>query len=125
MIIMYINNTKEVVKTSQLVSDEEILATIFDIAPQMVFTPLLNYDFFNYIATIPTHCNNIILQYFENSEYRHIISHYFIEVCEDGSFDYEYGDICATHHCLTSVGYVRRTPQTEALAYEDYDDDYY
>ena len=38
---MFIDNTKEVVNTSQIVSDEEIIATIFEACPQIVFFPIL------------------------------------------------------------------------------------
>ena len=117
---MFIDNTNGVVNSSNIVSNEEIIATIFKACPQIVFYPILKYDFFNYINTIPNHCNGTILQALE-SDFQHIINHYFIEVVEDASFDYEYGDICSTHHETASVGYVPRTSEFEALAIEIWD----
>lgn len=115
---MFISNTNEVVSPQEFVTDEEIIAKVFEVCPQVVFTSILKYDFFNYINTIPSHCNSTILEGIE-ANFQHIIDNYFIEVLEDASFDYEYGDICSTHHCVSSVGYVARTPKFEALAYDE------
>lgn len=117
---MFIDNTQGVVNSSNIVSDEEIIAKIFEICPQIVFYSILKYDFSNYINTIPQHCNNTILRALK-SDFQHIIDHYFIEVVEDASFDYEYGDICSTHHELASVGYVPRNSEFEELAMEIWD----
>lgn len=113
------------VKDLKFVSTEDILATVFSVTPQCVCTPILSYDFFNYINTIPTHCNDIILRGIE-AYFSHIIEKNFIEVVEDCSFDYEYGDICSTHHEDATIGYVRRTQEMEELACEGpWDDDYF
>ena len=117
---MFIDNTNGIVNSTEIVYDEEIIATVFEIEPTVVFTPLLRYDYFNYINTIPERCNNIILNGIIHN-FEHIINKYFIEVVEDASFDYEYGDICSTHNCVTGVGYVKRTPDTEAIAQEEWD----
>lgn len=120
---MYINNDKCSVSTSDLVSDENIIALVFELQPQVVLSDLLSCDYFNYINDIPEYCNGTIL---DGIIYRfeHIIEKHFIEVLEDASFDYEYGDICSTHHEVALVGYVPRTPEFEAIAVEPWEDYY-
>lgn len=124
---MFIDNTNEVVNPQNLVSDEEIISIVYTICPQVVFTNILKYDYSNYIDSIPEHCNNTILDGIMDN-FSHIVNKHFIEVIEDASFDYEYGDICSTHHCTVTSGYVRRTPEFESVAIDDYEDiydDYY
>lgn len=123
MIIMYINNDKCPVNTSEFASSEEIIAVAFEIQPQLVFSELLACDYFGYINSIPEHCNNIILDGVIR-RFEHIIENNFIEVLEDASFDYEYGDICSTHHEVALVGYVPRIPEFEELAVEPWEDYY-
>ena len=104
----YIMNNKEI--EEQLVSDEEIIKVVFEACPQIITLPLLKYDRYGLVE----YANGHIREYLEyHKEFSKIIEKNFIEVCEDGSFDYEYGDICSTHHCLYSVGYVKRTPEME------------
>lgn len=121
---MFINNEIEAVNPHNLVSEETILATVYEIYPHIVFTQLLSYDFFNYISSIPEHCNGILLQAVE-SNFNHLITNNFIEVVGDASFDYDYGDISSTHHDTYQVGYVPRTPEFEAIATEDWDEEYF
>lgn len=122
VIIMYINNERETVD-SHIVSDEDILKTIFKFCPQVVFSDILSRDFSNYIATIPEHCNSTILRGV-SKRFQHIIDNNFIKVIEDGSFGYDYGDISSTHHCTILVGYVPRTPEFEKIATEPWEDYY-
>lgn len=125
MINMFINNTDGVVNPQNLVSDEEMISLVYAICPQIVFTNILQHDYSNYIDSIPEHCNNIILDGIMDN-FNHIIDKHFIEVIEDASFDYEYGDICSTHHCTVTSGYVHRTPEFEEIAIDDWwEDDYY
>lgn len=124
---MFIDNTNEVVNPQNLVSDEEIISIVYAICPQVVFTNILRRDYSNYIDSVPEHCNNIILDGIMDN-FSHIVNKHFIEVIEDASFDYEYGDICSVHHCTVTSGYVRRTPELESVAIDDYEDiydDYY
>lgn len=122
---MFINNDNEVVKPQDLVSDEEMISIVYATCPQVIYTNILKHDYSNYIDSIPEHCNNIILDGIMDN-FNHIIDKHFIEVIEDASFDYEYGDICATHHCTVTSGYVHRTPEFEAIAIDDWwEDDYY
>lgn len=124
MVQMFINNTKEVVKPQEFATEEEIISTVFEFCPQVVFSQILRYDFFNYINTIPERCNSTILQALEDT-FGHIIKKHFIEVLEDTSFDYDYGDISSTHHCVSLVGYVPRNEKFEALAEDWFDQDFF
>lgn len=116
---------EEVVNPQEnLVSDEEIISVIYEIYPQIIYTDLLKNDYGNYIASIPEHCNDIILNSIvDNFKYT---ENYFIEVTEDASFSYDYGDISSVHNCTITSGYVPRTPEYEAIAIDNYwEDDYY
>lgn len=115
----YIMNSEEI--EEQLVSDEEIIKVIFEACPQIVALPLLKYDRYGFVEYANGHIREF-LEYRE--EFSGIIKKNFIEVCEDGSFDYEYGDICSTHHCLCSVGYVKRTPEMEREIVDPWDMDW-
>lgn len=121
---MYITNDSGLVKDHELVSDEEIMAFIFAIAPTVVKSSILRYDFSNYVNSIPEHINRIILSGVMDN-FSHLVDHHFIEVIEHTSFDYEYGDICDVQHGEVTMGYIPRTPKYEELAYEDKWDEYY
>ena len=123
---MYINSERESVNSQDFVTEKEMIQTICKIYPHIIFVDLLCCDYFNYIATIPEHYNDLILRGIER-HFPHLIENNFIEVVEDGSFDYEYGDICSTHNCTVRVGYVPRTPEFEQIAiiHPWEDDDFY
>lgn len=124
MIIMYITYNNGLVKDQDLVSEEEIIALVFSVAPDVVKSSILRYDFSNYVNSIPEHINGIILSGIMDN-FGHIIEEHFIEVIEHTSFDYEYGSICGTQYEDVTMGYVPRTPEYEELAYEDWEEDYY
>lgn len=108
----YIMNNNEIEKF--IVGDEEIIKAVFEVCPQIIALSKLLY--LVHYPKLYQYYNGDIVQLLECCrEFKAIIDKNFIEVCEDGSFDYEYGDICGTHHCMTSVGYVKRTPEMEEL----------
>ena len=96
----------------QLVDECDVIKTVFEACPQIVTLPRLTSDFAGFLFSI----NSDILTTLECYEpFNSIIQKNYIEVCEDGSFNYEYGDICGTHNCLCKIGYVPRTPENEEL----------
>ena len=117
---MYIRNKKNT-QLPEFVSDCEIIAEVYSAYPHIVFLPNL-LDFDRFFST-----NMAIVQIFEcYPQFQKIIDKNFIEVIESDTFDYEHFGFCGTHTDTYSLGYVRRTEETEAMACEGpWDDDYY
>lgn len=114
---MYIVDN-QVVKPEDFVTEREILAKIFEVYPQIIYTVA---DISGYLMN-PNHMALLLIE----EKLPELFNRYFIEVIADGSFDYEYGDICSTHHCISTVGYVRRTEELEEIAIDDlWEYDYY
>ena len=111
----YING--DIYENLPMVSDEEIIKVVFEACPQIVTLSKLLYlvqypklyEYYN------GHIVDLLICY---KEFENIIRKNFIPVMEDGSFDYNYGDISSTHHCIVCIGYVpRNEDMMEIISY--------
>lgn len=116
----YINGEK--FKNLPLVDDCEIIKEVFEACPQIIGLDLLYLDMYGMPEYMNAHIVDLLECY---QQFKSIIDREFIEVVEDSSFDYEYGDICSTHHCVTRVGYVRRTPEMMEIISYPWDMEFY